>query len=189
MSSLPAHSSAHSSLSPLSFHLLKNKVLRPQRVADRSHIPLIGPLGHSGLPSGEIEGAGDGGREGPAVRSRKHRPHLQVLGLRCVKEKVLNTRRSRGRAVSSGEARFYLQYTVLDEGREVNRSVRSRGRRTLASCGAQFQPGDGPWCLPRLIGGVRPLEQHGAMLGWPLPGAPGRGESLGPHLHSASGTL
>ena len=112
------------------------------------------------------------------MRSRKHRPHLQVLGLRCVKEKVLNTRRSRGRAVSSGEARFYLQYTVLDEGREVNRSVRSRGRKTLASCGAQFQPGDGPWCLPRLI--VRPLEQHGAMLGWPLPGAPWRGSPWAP---------
>ena len=38
-------------------------------------------------------------------------------------------------------------------------------------------------------GRIRPLEQHGAMLGGPLPGARGRGESLGPHLHSASGTL
>ena len=39
------------------------------------------------------------------------------------------------------------------------------------------------------IEGVRPLERHGAMLGWPWPGAQGWGESLGPHLHSASGTL
>ena len=47
-SSLPAHFSTHSGLFPLSFHLLKNKVLRPQSVADRSHIPLTGSLGHCG---------------------------------------------------------------------------------------------------------------------------------------------
>lgn len=66
-----------------------------------------------------IEGAGAGGREGPAMRSRKHRSHLQVLGLRCVKEKVLNTREvSRESCVLRG-SQFYLQHTVLGEGREV----------------------------------------------------------------------
>ena len=47
------------------------------------------------------------------MRSRKHRPHLQVLGLRCVKEKVLNTQEVlRESCVLRGSQVLLIAYSV-----------------------------------------------------------------------------
>ena len=47
------------------------------------------------------------------MRSRKYRSHLQVLGLRCVKEKVLNTREvSRESCVLRGNQVLLTAYSV-----------------------------------------------------------------------------